>query len=62
MTLIQSAKLNGLDPYAILGGILGEGAFRPYFYNLVVRFYQGPWAETLSFALFIPLPTEVKLA
>lgn len=54
-----AASQIGLNAVAILGGILGEGAFRPYFYNLVVRFYQGPWAETLSFALSFTLVTSL---
>ncbi len=54
-----AASQIGLNAVAILGGILGEGAFRPYFLDLVVRFYQGPWAETLSFALSFTLVTSL---
>ena len=43
-----AASQIGLNAVAILGGILGEGAFRPYIYNFVSRFYQGPWAENIS--------------
>jgi len=36
-----AASQIGLNAVAILGGILGEAAFRPFFVNLVDRFYQG---------------------
>lgn len=49
----------GLNAVAILGGILGEGAFRPYFFEFVSRFYVGPWAETISFALSFTLVTSL---
>lgn len=54
-----AASQIGLNAIAILGGILGEGAFRPYFYDFVTRFYTGPWAETLSFALSFTLVTSL---
>lgn len=54
-----AASQIGLNAIAILGGILGEGAFRPYFYDFVNRFYTGPWAETLSFALSFTLVTSL---
>ncbi|WP_104505550.1 polyamine export protein PaeA [Acinetobacter indicus] len=54
-----AASQIGLNAIAILGGILGEGAFRPYFYDFVTRFYIGPWAETLSFALSFTLVTSL---
>jgi len=38
-----AASQIGLNAVAILGGILGEGAFRPYIFNFVSRFYQGPY-------------------
>ena len=54
-----AASQIGLNAVAILGGILGEGAFRPYFFQFVSRFYVGPWAETLSFALSFTLVTSL---
>ena len=54
-----AASQIGLNAVAILGGILGEGAFRPYFYDLVTRFYTGPWAENISFALSFTLVTSL---
>lgn len=41
----------GLNAIAILGGILGEGAFRPYFAQLLSPFYTGEILENISFAL-----------
>ena len=54
-----AASQIGLNAVAILGGILGEGAFRPYFLNLVTRFYTGEWAETISFSLSFTLVTSL---
>ena len=54
-----AASQIGLNAVAILGGILGEGAFRPYFFEFVSRFYAGPWAETISFALSFTLVTSL---
>ncbi|WP_374663451.1 hemolysin family protein [Acinetobacter sp.] len=54
-----AASQIGLNAVAILGGILGEGAFRPYFLELVSKFYTGPWSETISFALSFTLVTSL---
>ena len=54
-----AASQLGLNAIAILGGILGEGAFRPYFLNFVMQFYQGTWAESISFALSFTLVTSL---
>ena len=54
-----AASQIGLNAVAILGGILGEGAFRPYFLALVNRFYQGPWTETIGFTLSFTLVTSL---
>ena len=54
-----AASQIGLNAVAILGGILGEGAFRPYFMSFVARFYTGPWSETISFALSFTLVTSL---
>ena len=54
-----AASQIGLNAVAILGGILGEGAFRPYFFEFVSRFYAGPWAETISFAISFTLVTSL---
>ena len=49
----------GLNAVAILGGILGEGAFRPYFLNFVEQFYTGPLAESISFTLSFTMVTSL---
>lgn len=54
-----AASQIGLNAIAILGGILGEGALRPYFLELVQHFYQGTWAETLSFTLSFTVVTSL---
>ena len=54
-----AASQIGLNAVAILGGILGEGAFRPYIINLISRFYQGPWTETIGFSLSFTLVTSL---
>ena len=54
-----AASQIGLNAVAILGGILGEGAFRPYIIEFVSRFYSGPWAENISFALSFTLVTSL---
>lgn len=54
-----AASQIGLNAIAILGGILGEAAFRPYFVEFVSRFYQGEWAETLGFALSFTTVTSL---
>ena len=54
-----AASQIGLNAVAILGGILGEGAFRPYIYEFVNQFYQGPWAENISFVLSFTLVTSL---
>lgn len=54
-----AASQIGLNAVAILGGILGEAAFRPYFVNLIDRFYEGPWTETIGFTLSFTLVTSL---
>ena len=54
-----AASQIGLNAVAILGGILGEGAFRPYIYSLVSNIYEGPWTETISFTLSFTLVTSL---
>ena len=54
-----AASQIGLNAVAILGGILGEGAFRPYFLEFVSHFYTGPWADTISFSLSFTLVTSL---
>lgn len=54
-----AASQIGLNAVAILGGILGEGAFRPYIINLLSRFYQGPWTETIAFSLSFTVVTSL---
>ncbi|MGE8560248.1 MAG: hemolysin family protein [Acinetobacter sp.] len=54
-----AASQIGLNAVAILGGILGEAAFRPYIVNFVDRIYQGPWTETIGFTLSFTLVTSL---
>ena len=54
-----AASQIGLNAVAILVVILVEGAFRPYFYEFVSRFYTGSWAETISFVLSFTLVTSL---
>ncbi|OAL78543.1 HlyC/CorC family transporter [Acinetobacter sp. ANC 4779] len=54
-----AASQIGLNAVAILGGILGEAAFRPYIVNFVNRIYQGPWTENIGFILSFTLVTSL---
>ena len=46
-----AASQLGLNAIAILGGILGEGALRPYFYDWLSLFYNGPGRDNVAFVL-----------
>ena len=46
-----AASQIGLNAIAILGGILGEGALRPFFLEWLALFYDGPGRDNLAFAL-----------
>ena len=46
-----AASQIGLNAIAILGGILGEGALRPYFIEWISGVYNGPWLDNIGFAL-----------
>ena len=46
-----AASQLGLNAIAILGGILGEGALRPYFLDWLSMFYTGPGRENVAFVL-----------
>lgn len=53
-----AASQIGLNAIAILGGILGEGALRPYFIEWIALFYSGPWLDDIGFILsFIAVTT-----
>ncbi|OTG87560.1 hypothetical protein B9T31_03405 [Acinetobacter sp. ANC 4558] len=54
-----AASQIGMNAIAILGGILGEAAFRPYFVNFVDRFYDGPLTQPIGFALSFTLVTSL---
>lgn len=54
-----AASQIGLNAIAILGGILGEAAFRPYFVSLVSDFYSGQGAQTIGFVLSFTLVTSL---
>jgi len=46
-----AASQIGLNAIAILGGILGEGALRPFFIDWVSKVYLGPALDNIGFAL-----------
>ena len=46
-----AASQIGLNAIAILGGILGEGALRPFFIDWVSNVYLGPALDNIGFAL-----------
>ena len=46
-----AASQLGLNAIAILGGILGEGALRPYFFDWLSLFYTGPGQDNVAFVL-----------
>lgn len=41
----------GLNAVAILGGIVGESALRPYFIDLISPFYQGKMLDNIGFMM-----------
>lgn len=49
----------GLNAVAILGGILGEAAFRPYFIHVVELIYTGPATQTTGFVLSFIFVTSI---
>ncbi|QOY92789.1 HlyC/CorC family transporter [Massilia sp. UMI-21] len=46
-----AASQIGLNAIAILGGILGEGALRPFFIDWISNVYAGPALENIGFVL-----------
>lgn len=54
-----AASQIGLNAIAILGGILGEGALRPYFVDIVKHFYHGQGVDTISFVLSFTVVTSL---
>ncbi|QBL09742.1 HlyC/CorC family transporter [Rheinheimera sp. D18] len=49
----------GLNAVAILGGILGESAFTPYFSHLLSLFFSGSWVPKAGFALSVFFVTSL---
>ena len=47
----------GLNAVAILGGIVGESALRPYFIDLIAPFYQGKMLDNIGFMMSFLLVT-----
>lgn len=47
----------GLNAVAILGGIVGESALRPYFIDLISPFYQGKMLDNIGFMMSFLLVT-----
>jgi CBS domain containing-hemolysin-like protein len=54
-----AASQIGLNAIAILGGILGEGAMRPFFLEWLTVFYRGPGADNIAFALSFVFVTSL---
>lgn len=52
-----AASQIGLNAVAILGGILGEAALRPYFISWVSVVYDGPALDNIGFALSFVIVT-----
>ena len=48
----------GLNAVAIMGGIVGESAFRPYFYQFLTPWISDPWLTQVSFLLSFVLVTS----
>lgn len=51
----------GLNAVAILGGILGESAFKPHIFNALSLFFEGPWVEPLSFCISVFIVTSLYI-
>ncbi|GIU20645.1 membrane protein [Shewanella colwelliana] len=49
----------GLNAVAIMGGIVGESAFTPYFYMLLSNWVADPWLSQMSFVLSFVLVTSL---
>ena len=49
----------GLNAVAILGGILGESTFTPYFSALLALFFTGSWVANAGFALSVFFVTSL---
>ncbi len=49
----------GLNAVAILGGIVGDAAFSPAFYDMLIRFVSPELAEQLSFIISFTLVTSL---
>ncbi|MFQ6372456.1 hemolysin family protein [Shewanella sp. YIC-542] len=49
----------GLNAVAILGGIVGESAFTPYFYSLLSALLPEPWLSKVSFVLSFVVVTSL---
>ncbi|GIU46206.1 hemolysin family protein [Shewanella colwelliana] len=49
----------GLNAVAIMGGIVGESAFTPYFYMLLSNWVVDPWLSQMSFVLSFVLVTSL---
>ncbi|MCH7421896.1 hemolysin family protein [Shewanella sp. MM_2022_3] len=48
----------GLNAVAIMGGIVGESAFRPYFYQFLSPWLADPWLSQVSFVMSFVLVTS----
>ena len=54
-----AASQIGLNAIAILGGILGEGALRPFFIAWIARVYDGPALENIGFVMSFVFVTSL---
>lgn len=51
----------GFNAVTILGGILGEFAFKPHVDNLLSMFFEGPWIDPLSFGISVFLVSSLYI-
>ncbi|WP_220761166.1 MULTISPECIES: hemolysin family protein [unclassified Shewanella] len=49
----------GLNAVAIMGGIVGESAFTPYFHSFLSSWLSGPWLDKMSFLLSFVFVTSL---
>lgn len=51
----------GFNIVTILGGIIGESAFKPHIVDILSMFFEGSWIEPLSFCLSVFLVTSLYI-
>ncbi len=51
----------GFNAVTILGGILGESAFKPHVVNLLSMFFEGSWIDPVSFGISVFLVSSLYI-